>query len=100
MFMSIEEIKSAVLPACREFEVRRLDVFGSVSRGAASPASDIDLLVEFNVPDRSPAKRFFGLLHRLEDTLGCDVDLLTSGSLRNPYFRKRVLSERVSLYEG
>ncbi|MCK5802981.1 MAG: nucleotidyltransferase family protein [Lentisphaeria bacterium] len=98
--MNIVEIKNAVLPACREFGVRRLDAFGSVARGTTSSSSDVDLLVEFDAPDRSPAKRFFGLLHRLEDTLGCDVDLLTSTSLKNPYFRKRVLSERVPIYEG
>ncbi len=80
--------------------MRRLDAFGSFARGGASLRSDLDLLVEFDEPDHRPAKRFFGFLHRLEDTLGCDVDLLTSGNLRNPYFRKRVLSERVPLYEG
>ena len=97
--MSIDEIKKAVLPACREFGVQRLDAFGSFARGEASLSSDVDLLVEFDEPDRSPAKRFFGFLHRLEDTLGCDVDLLTSGSLKNPYFKKRVMSERLPLYE-
>jgi len=71
-----------------------------LARGEATQQSDVDFLVEFDEPDLSPAKRFFGLLHRLEDTLECDVDLLTIGSLRNPYFRKRVMSERVSLYEG
>ena len=30
---------------------------------------------------------FFGLRHRLEDSLGCKVDLLTINGLRNPYFR-------------
>jgi len=58
------------------------------------------LLVEFRDPDRSPARRFFGLLHQLEDTLGCEVDLLTTSSLQNPYFRKRVLKERIPIYEG
>jgi predicted nucleotidyltransferase len=56
-------------------------------------------LVEFIEPDRSPAKRFFGLLHRLEDLLGCRVDLFTLGALRNPYFKARALSEKVSVYE-
>jgi len=98
--MRIEDIKKVASPACREFGVRRLDAFGSTARDSASPSSDVDLLVEFNDPDRSPAKRFFGLLHRLEDALGCEVDLLTSGSLRNPYFRARVLKERTPVYEG
>ena len=98
--MGIDEIKSAVLPACREFGVRRLDVFGSVARGDGTSASDLDFLVEFDSPDRNPARRFFGLLHFLEDTFGCKVDLLTINSLRNPYFRKRVLKERAPIYEG
>ena len=98
--MRIDAIKRAVLPACREFGVRRLDAFGSVARAEGTPSSDIDLLVEFDDPDRNPAKRFFGFLHFLEDTLGCDVDLLTIEGLRNPYFRKRVLRERVLIYEG
>lgn len=98
--MMVNDIKSAVLPACREFHVRRLDAFGSVARGTASALSDIDLLVEFADPDQSPAKRFFGLLHRLESELGCKIDLLTINSLRNPYFKARILKERVSVYEG
>jgi len=98
--MDIEDIKNASMAACREFGVRRLDAFGSIARGSASSASDVDLLVEFIDPDDSPAKRFFGLLHRLEEALGCEVDLLTTSSLRNPYFRDRVLRERVPVYEG
>ena len=97
--MRLEDIKRAVEPACRDFNVRRLDVFGSVRRGSSTRASDLDLLVEFQDPTHQPAKRFFGLLHRIEDTLGCEVDLLTLSSLRNPYFKKRVLKERVPLYE-
>lgn len=93
--MNIKDIKKAALPACRQFDVRRLDAFGSTARGAATSSSDVDLLVEFADPDRTPAKRFFGLLHHLEDSLGCEVDLLTTGGLRNPYFKARVLKERI-----
>ena len=98
--MKIEDIKKIVLPACREFNVHRLDAFGSTARGSATLSSDVDLIVEFSKPDHQLAKRFFGLLHQLEDTLGCEVDLLTMGSLRNPYFKAQVLSERVPIYEG
>jgi len=98
--MQVKDVREIALPACRAFKVRRLDVFGSIARGADTPSSDVDLIVEFIDPARSPAKRFFGLLHRLEDSLGCDVDLLTVDSLRNPYFKTRVLNEKVSIYEG
>ena len=97
--VNIDELKIAALPACRGFGVRRLDAFGSVARGTSSLSSDVDLLVEFDDPDRAPAKRFFGLLHQLEATLGCEVDLLTTDSLRNPYFKNRVLREKVAVYE-
>ena len=98
--MKLEDIKNAVEPACRDFDVERLDVFGSVARGTSTQASDLDLLVEFREPARDPAKRFFGLLHRIEDTLGCEVDLLTLSGLRNPYFRKQILGERTPVYGG
>ena len=98
--MRIDEIKKISDAACREFDVKRLDAFGSVAKGSSAPTSDLDLLVEFRDPEKRPAKRFFGLLHRLEDELGCRIDLLTLDSLRNPYFRKRVLQERTPIYEG
>lgn len=98
--MTLDEVREAALPACREFDVSRLDAFGSTVRGTATASSDVDLLAEFKDPSRTPAKRFFGLLHRLEDALGCEVDLLTANGLRNPYFKRRVLEERVLIYEG
>jgi uncharacterized protein len=98
--MTLEEIKKVAGPACREFKVKRLDLFGSLARGEGTAQSDVDLLVEFEEPDVYPSKRFFGLLHHLEDALGCEVDLLTVYSLRNPYFCRRVLKERVNIYGG
>lgn len=98
--MKVEDIRKAALPACRTFKVRRLDVFGSIARGTSTSSSDVDLMVEFVEPNQSPAKRFFGLLHQLEDSLGCEVDLITTNSLRNPYFKAHVLTERIPVYEG
>ena len=99
-WMTLEEIKQVVIPACREFKVKRLDLFGSLVRGEQTAASDVDLLVEFEEPDLHPSKRFFGLLHHLEDALGCEVDLITVSSFSNLYFRRRVLRERRNIYGG
>ena len=98
--MELNHLANQALPACRQYDVKRLDAFGSTARGEATAASDVDLLVEFNDPGRDSARRFFGLLHHLEDTFACKVDLLTVNSLRNPYFKARVLKERVPIYEG
>jgi predicted nucleotidyltransferase len=97
--MNIDDIKRVSASVCKMFDVKQLDVFGSVARGTADDTSDVDLIVEFCHPELHPSKRFFGLLHQFEDKLHCKVDLLTLKSIRNPYFRKRVLSERTTIYE-
>jgi hypothetical protein len=98
--MTVQDIQKVAVPTCREFKVKRLDLFGSLAREAGTAGSDIDLLVEFEEPALHPSKRFFGLLHYLEDALGCEIDLLTVSGLRNPYFRRRVFKERVNIYGG
>ncbi|NOK59441.1 MAG: DNA polymerase subunit beta [Chloroflexi bacterium AL-W] len=97
--MTLKEIKKVALPACSEFNVKRLYLFGSHARGNKTSDSDVDLLVEFEEPHLHLSKRFFGLLHYFEDQLGVKGDLLTPNSLKNPYFRKRVLAERVNIYD-
>lgn len=96
--MDLTEIRELAFPVCAELQVKRLDVFGSVARGQGRASSDVDFLVEFENPEDKPSKRFFRLLHYLEDHLRRDVDLLTMSSLKNPYLRRRVLAERVNVY--
>lgn len=98
--VKMEQIKQVAESTCPQFGVKRLDAFGSMARGAAQSSSDVDLLVEFSEKDPHLTRHYFGLLHSLEDSLGCQVDLLTSRSLKNPYFRNRVLRERMLIYEG
>jgi len=74
------------------YGVKSLALFGSVARDEATPASDVDLLVEFNRP-----VGLFGLFvlqDYLEGLLGCPVDLGTPDSLK-PRIRARVLQEMV-----
>jgi predicted nucleotidyltransferase len=79
----------------QRIQVKRLDLFGSLTRGEGTARSDVDLLVEFEAPYLHSSKRFFGLLHYREDALGGKIDLLTVSGLRNPYFRFALL-----LYTG
>jgi predicted nucleotidyltransferase len=71
---------------------RNVRVFGSVARGEAGPASDVDLLVEAG-PTTSA---WFpgGLVADLEDVLGRRVDVVTERGLA-PELRERVLSEAI-----
>mgnify|MGYP001813397727 CR=1 FL=1 len=69
--------------------VKSLRLFGSVARDEASPASDIDLLVEF---EKTPTfSKYMKLKIYLEDLLGARVDLVTESGLRDrvrPYVEK------------
>ena len=96
--MKLDEIKQKVEPACRRFRVKRLDIFGSAAREQTEPAGDLDFIVEFADRDTQPAKRYFGLLHEFEDTFQCPIDLITLNSVKNPYFKNRILQERKTLY--
>jgi len=60
--------------------VQSLGLFGSVAREEADPASDVDLLVEFE--GGATLDRFLALESYLEELLGCSIDLLTRRSLR------------------
>jgi uncharacterized protein len=72
------------------YGVKSLALFGSVVRDEANPASDIDLLVEFDRP--VGLFGLFALQDRLEEILGCKVDLGTPDSLK-ARLRASVISE-------
>ncbi len=65
-------------------------VFGSTARESATPASDIDFLVELE-PGRTLLD-LGGLLMDLQDLLERPVDVVTPNSL-NERFRQQVLDE-------
>jgi predicted nucleotidyltransferase len=93
--MRIDELKNRLKGICAKQGVIRLDLFGSRARSQGGEGNDYDFIVEFS--DAAPteySKRFFGLLHALEDELNTPVDLLTDSSLQKESLRKKV-----SLYE-
>ena len=85
---------------CRRYLVRRLRLFGSAVSGEFDPQrSDLDFLVEFDVPARmNRFDQFFGFREELTTLLGRRVDLIDWKAARNPYFRKQAESEAVELY--
>ena len=72
--------------------VRRLDLFGSIARGEAGAASDVDLLVEFDRP--IGLFHFFRVQRRLEEILGRRVDLVMREAVK-PQLRERILREAI-----
>ena len=62
----------------RRFGVKRIGIFGSHARGEEKATSDVDVLVEFEVPSFD---NFMELAFFLEDLFGREVDLVTTGGL-------------------
>jgi uncharacterized protein len=78
----------------REFGVKSLALFGSVVRDEATPASDVDLLVEF---DGRPVGLFHlsRTQHFLEGILGVSkVDLVLRAAIK-PALKERILREAI-----
>lgn len=95
----VQQQKAEIAALCRKHRVRALWVFGSVTTDAWDPeSSDIDALVDLGEYDEHVHRRFFGLMHDLEDLLGRPVDLLTVNALENPYFRQEVEATRKQIY--
>jgi len=63
----------------QRYGVKSLALFGSVARNEASTASDVDLLVDFETPPGFDG--YMALKFRLEDVLGCRVDLVMRRAL-------------------
>lgn len=74
--------------------VESLAVFGSLARGEGSQDSDIDLLVDFNLP--VGLFEFIRLKHYLEKLTGQRVDQVTRDALR-PAMREVILSEALCI---
>ena len=101
MLSLIEDNRSAIESLCRRYDVARLEVFGSAVEGDFDPArSDVDFLVEYQTGSNLGPwlTRYFELKAELEDLLGCGVDLVMPGAMRNPYFIREVNRTRKSVY--
>ena len=96
----VEQNLDAIIRLCTHRKVRRLAVFGSAIGDRFDPArSDLDLLVEFDtMTPAEHADHYFGLAEDLERLLGCPIDLVEAGPIRNPYFRKSLEDTQVEIY--
>ena len=86
-----------LIDVCRQNDVVKIGVFGSMARGEATEKSDIDLLVEFS--KRKSLLALVAIERKLSLALGRKVDLLTEASI-SPYLRDRILLEQQVIYEA
>ena len=82
---------------CQELRLQRLDLVGSAARDDFSAASDIDVLITFQGDDNL-FERYFSLKAKLEALFQRKVDIIEERAIRNPFFKKSVEKNRISVY--
>jgi len=80
--LSIDEIKSYVIPVIEKYPVEKVILFGSYARGDASDTSDVDLVVESQ--GRLHNRKIFALGGELLDVLPVRVDVYDILEIKNP----------------
>ena len=96
---SVAELQTVLRPFCQKHRIRRLEVFGSVARGLATPGSDVDLLVTLD--ESRPVADLLEMAGEAEELVGAPVDFVLRGALAkspNPFAREGILASAVPLY--
>ena len=101
MIKLIEDNYESLKHLCKQYRVRRFEVFGSALSGEGfdSENSDLDFLVEFQPLQPSEhANTYFGLLEELQDLFSLSIDLVETKAIRNPYFLESINRNRKEIY--
>ncbi|MXY98969.1 MAG: DNA polymerase III subunit beta [Gemmatimonadetes bacterium] len=101
MHAAIADKHEEIAEICRQFEVERLEVFGSAARGTDfdPETSDVDFVVEFTRRgDPASLDQYFDFRDALCRSLERPVDLIESGTIRNPYLQEAIDKSRELIY--
>ena len=102
--LSIDSIRTLLLPIAKKYALKRIYLFGSYARGEANAGSDIDLLLEGG--DYGTVNKFLELAEALETRLGKPVDIVTATKVYSDVSRagKRLMRnierDKVLVYES
>lgn len=89
-----KDLRQRIVSVLRKHGVSHAAVFGSLAKGSANEASDLDILVELQ--EESSLLDLASLKIDLQDVLRRDVDVLTFRSI-HPRLKEQVLKERVPI---
>jgi len=99
--LSLDELRIRLRPFCERHHIRRLEIFGSVARGSARSASDVDLLATFDGAAPVSTAELLEMAGEAEEVVGRPVDFVLRASLENSpnrFARQQILSTAVLIY--
>ena len=106
MVLTVNELKEKITPIAAQYGLKAVYLFGSYARNEATEDSDVDILIDRT---GSKIKGMFdmgGLYCDLQESIGKEIDLVTTQTLEQPSTRQRtplfvdnLYAERVKIYE-
>ena len=97
--LSIDEIKSYIMPVILRYPIEKVILFGSHARGDASETSDVDLVVDSQ--GRLRNRKIFALGGDLLDVLPVRVDVYDILEIVNPSaIYEAIQREGVTIYDS
>ena len=97
----VKDHSEAIVELCERYNVKYLELFGSALKedDFDPQSSDIDFLVEFlPLKPGEHAKAYFGLLEKLQDMFGRNIDLVEVKAIKNPYLLESINKSRNEIY--
>lgn len=99
MSFGLDNYKTFIEKLCYEHNVKKLFLFGSALNEKFNNNSDIDFVVDFmEMPHELYADNYYDLKFSLESLFHRKVDLLEEQAIKNPYFKKSIVSTRQLIY--
>lgn len=90
--------KEKIEDFCRRWMIKEMALFGSVLRDDFDEESDVDVLISFYEDAHWSLFDWIEMTDELEEITGREVDLVERGSLRNPFRRRAILSQKEVIY--
>jgi predicted nucleotidyltransferase len=92
--MTVEEIKSKIVPILKQHGIKKAAIFGSFVKGEVKSSSDVDVLVE--IENEMSLLDFVGMKLELEEAINMKVDLVEYETIK-PLLKDKILSEQVAI---
>lgn len=106
MIFTTDELKNRITPIARKYQLNAVYLFGSYARNEATEASDVDILIDRKGSMIRGMFDMGGLYSDLRESIGKDIDLVTTQTLeqqstqqRTPWFVDNLRREMVKVYE-